>query len=508
MIRTTPLLALLLVLGATGHACAADPPNILFIYTDDHSHRSLSCYPEAYPFVKTPNLDRLAKEGVRFTGAYNGSWCAPSRATMLTGLHPFGVESMRFFGTYPNSEYDPKQCRFWPAELRKHGYSTAQIGKWHTGTDAGFGRDWDHQIVWNRPLHVKNAGAYYTAQMLSINGAEAKLVPGYSTDNYTKWAIDYVNGKNRDPKKPWFLWLCYGATHGPITPASRHEKLYADAKVPIPKDVLPPRPGKPRYVQELDAWMKNASGEIVSAKAGGGEVGDPGRMTLAAMIRRYAECGQAIDEGVGELMKALEASGQAKNTLVIFTSDQGFAIGEHGFRHKLAPYDATLRSPLIFRQPGTIPAGQVCDVAVSGVDLPPTMLAAAGMRLPWEMHGHDLSPLLKNPKAEWPHATLYTNTGTKFGRDTHDVPKAFPKNEQNGVPWWVAVRRGNYKYVRTLVADEVEELYDLAADPDELTNLAYEAKASEIVAKKRRELQEELKRTKCGFAERMPTTKK
>src|SRR5262245_61396243 len=424
--------AILTLLATT--AAAAERPNILFVYTDDHSHRAVSCYPEAYPFVKTPNLDRLAKEGVRFEGAYNGSWCAPSRATMLTGLHPYGVESMRFSDPYPHSTYDPKQCRFWPAEFRKHGYVTAQIGKWHTGTDTGFGRDWDHQLVRNRPAFPKNAGAYYQPQLLNVDGGEAKLTPGYSTDNYTKWAVEFIKGKHRDAKKPWFLWLCYGATHGPITPAKRHVGHYAGAKVPIPKDVIGPRPGKPRYVQEMQQWVKSKDGAIVSRGPAGGEVGDPGRLTLAGMIRKYAECGQAIDDGVGELMKALEDSGQTKNTLVVFTSDQGFALGEHGFRSKLAPYDATLLSPLIVRRPGTVPAGKVCPVAVSGVDLPPTFFAAAGLPLPWPMHGHDLSPLLKDPKADWPHVTLYTNTGTKFGSDTKDIPKAFPKKEQNGIP--------------------------------------------------------------------------
>src|SRR5262245_5735296 len=215
------ILSLLALVAFALPAVAAEKPNILFIYTDDHSHRSLSCYPEAYPFLKTPNIDKLAKEGVRFTAAYNGSWCAPSRATILTGLHPFGIESMKFSDPYPNSTYDPKQCRFWPAEFRKNGYVTAQIGKWHTGTDTGFGRgrDCDYQIGSSRPLHAKNAGAYHDNQILHVRGGGAKETPGYRTDHYPKWAVEFINGQHRDAKKSWFLWLCYGAPHGPITPA-------------------------------------------------------------------------------------------------------------------------------------------------------------------------------------------------------------------------------------------------------------------------------------------------
>jgi arylsulfatase A-like enzyme len=128
---------------------AAEParPNILFILADDQSYKTLGCYPEAWPWVKTPNIDRLATEGLRFHAAYLGAWCMPARASLLTGRHPHGVESMRMEGKYPASAYDPKRCPFVPAALRAQGYQTAQIGKWHTGVDAGWGRDWDYQAV-------------------------------------------------------------------------------------------------------------------------------------------------------------------------------------------------------------------------------------------------------------------------------------------------------------------------------------------------------------------------
>ena len=157
--------AILLLASFAFTAFAKDKrPNILLIYTDDHSHRTVSCYPEAYPWVKTPNIDALATTGVRFASAYIGTWCMPSRATMLTGHHQFGVESMRMEGEYPGSAYDPKKCKFWPVTFRKNGYVTAQIGKWHTGTDTGAGRDWDYQKVWNRPRYPDNAGNYYKDQ--------------------------------------------------------------------------------------------------------------------------------------------------------------------------------------------------------------------------------------------------------------------------------------------------------------------------------------------------------
>ena len=200
------LLIVLFVLAGIAGA-AEKKPNILFIYSDDHSHRSVSCYPEAFDWVDTPNIDALAEKGVRFSSAYIGTWCMPSRATMLTGMHQWGVKSMRMEGTYPGSAYDPKQCPFWPSVFRAKGYQTAQIGKWHTGVDTGFGRDWDHQIVWNRPRHTDNSGQYYYDQLIEKNGGKAVMTEGYTTDNYTKWALDYLHGREgRVDDKPWYLW--------------------------------------------------------------------------------------------------------------------------------------------------------------------------------------------------------------------------------------------------------------------------------------------------------------
>jgi arylsulfatase A-like enzyme len=159
-----------------GVSFAAGPPNILFLFSDDQSYKTVSCYPEALPGAHTPNIDALAQRGVRFTHAYLGSWCMPSRASLLTGRHPHAIESMRMEGIYPGSTYDPAVCRFWPKTFREQGYVTAQIGKWHTGVDAGFGRDWDYQAVWNRPANPDNAGAYYDHQLIVENGVEIIFV--------------------------------------------------------------------------------------------------------------------------------------------------------------------------------------------------------------------------------------------------------------------------------------------------------------------------------------------
>ena len=508
MIRWRLLAALFFVtVGAL--AQSAERPNILFIFTDDQSHRTISCYPEAYSWVRTPNIDALARQGVRFTHAYIGTWCMPSRATMLTGHHQYGVESMRMEGEYPGSAYDPEQCPFWPRVFRKHGYTTAQIGKWHTGIDSGYGRDWDHQIVWIRPKYPENAGHYYDDQIIEQDG-KVKRISGYTTDWYTDRAEEFIRGKNRNANQPWYLWLCYGAVHGPFTPAARHESTYPDAMVDPPKDIFPgeSRIGKPEYVRQRNRWRLNRSGDVeldsgvqqrtvVNAPLHGN--------TLNDWVRQYHQGVLAIDDAVGRLRQALEESGQADNTLIVFAADQGIAWGQKGFQQKIAPYDANIRGPLIMSFPGRILAGKVCPTPVGGTDLPPTFFAFADLPLPWKMHGHDLTPLLNTPDRDWDHPVLTVLTGQKYGSDTDVVPTD-PETlyATAKVPWWVSLMEGRHKYIRTLVRGEVEELYDLENDPDELHNLALNPAYHDRVKEMRAATIAEMKRTDAGMANHLP----
>lgn len=510
LVKIFPFLSLVLT---TASFAEPDRPNILFIYTDDHSYRTVSCYPQSYEWVDTPNIDALAASGVRFAHATIGTWCMPSRATLLTGHHGFGIESMRMEGTYPGSAYDPEQCPFWPSVFRENGYQTAQIGKWHTGTVTGYGRDWDYQIVWNRPRHPGNSGNYYYDQLIEKNGAEAVMTGGYSTDNYTEWALDYIHGREgRVENKPWYLWVCYGGVHGPFTPADRHKKEYPNAAVEDPADIYPPREGKPTYSRLVEQWVKGPEGEPVLSrgKTKGGIKAD-GKKTLTDWVRQVNQAVKALDEGLGQLVTALDETGQRENTLVVFTSDQGFAWGQHGFQVKKAPYDANIRSPLVISRPGTIPEGEVCSHPVGGTDIVPTLFATAGIELPWEMHGHDLTPLLENPEtAGWEHPVLTTFTGDSYGSNADtvplgDSPEAKAKLYMRGsVPWWVSLVEGDLKYIRTLVPSEPEELYNLKSDPDELVNLARNPKHGETVIRLREATIAELQRTGAGMVDNLP----
>ncbi len=493
----------LALLGLAGGFAIAQPaparPNILFIYTDDHSPKTLRCYPESWPWVKTPQIDELARNGVRFRAAYLGSWCMPSRATMLTGRHPHGIESMSMAGVYPGSTYDPQKCPFLPAQMRRQGYHTAQIGKWHTGTDAGWGRDWDRQIVWNRPLHPENAGAYYQTQILAFDGREQETA-GYPADNYTEWACQYIRGEKREKSKPWFLWLCYGNVHGPSTPPARHKGAYQDAPLSAPADIFPPRPAKPPYLDKMQAWRPGADGHPVAGKGGEAFGEAKGHKRWDEWVRQVNECVPSIDEGVGKLLATLRETGQLENTLIIFTADQGFAMGEHGFRTKLAPYDATYRSPLIISMPARFPRGAFCEQPVSGPDLVETILAIGGFEVPWKTHGRDLTPLLLDAKAPWPHPCLYEHMGNQYGAEaTQTILTGAAQKNYQGVPLYTAVVRDGFKLIAYLDRVSGEELYHLESDPEELKNLIHDPAHRECAGRLRAALRAELQRTEAGF---------
>ena len=466
------------------------PHNILYIFTDDQSYRSVSCYPGAHPWVNTPNIDRLADEGVRFTTCYTGAWCAPSRATYLTGKLQHGV-NMHLPAGYPNFVRDVEQSPFWPAHLRENGWYTGIIGKWHTGPDHGHGRDWDFSAIWDHS-QPQRYGPYYTNQNMSINGGPPEAVGGYSTDNYTRYALEFLRGRAEAPDQPWHLWLCYDAVHGPFTVADRHLQDYPDVpQVPTPEDIYPPRPTKAAHMRVYGMWREADSGQPVGIQDG---------RTLTDWVQQYNRAVRALDEGVGQVIDAIEAMGQLDNTLVVFTSDQGFAWGQHGFRHKFAPYDANLLAPMIMRLPGLIPAGTVCETPIGGQDIPPTFLSLIGMEQPWKMHGQDLTPLLTKPDTTWDRPLLLENTRYCFGENTN----VGCGEAENGIPWWLSLRTGKYKYIRWLVPGEIEEMYDLEADPEELENLALESEYHERLAQCRQEAIAELRRTDAGMVDNLP----
>lgn len=494
MMKVNPELVWLLFLVAIGSLCGAERPNILFIFTDDQSHRTVSCYEDARAWAKTPNIDRLAKEGIRFKHAFAGPWCAPSRAMVLTGRYLHGIEGLDF-SDYPKIRQNQEQFRMWPEVFRNNGYTTAVIGKWHLASDYGHGRVWDHSIIWER-LGGEKSGDYFRNQKLRFDGGDFTPVDGHSTDNYTRYAKEFIE---RDHDKPWMLWLCYDAVHAPFTPADRHKGAYGDAgPIPIPADIYPPRPDKPRYMQNYSMFEPGPDGIPVDERQG---------LSLPDLVRKYNSGVLSLDEGVRDLVDTLKNSRQLENTLIVFTSDQGIAMGHHGMEIKVAPYDDNIRVPLIVRLPNRTSAGATIDTPVNTIDLIPTFFDYAGIDLPWEMHGSNLRTVFENPSREWDRGVLQENFSRSFGSQT-DVGLTIVDPDQGlpnqNVDWWLFYRYGDYKYITTLVLDEIEELYNIEQDPRELNNLALNPEYYGRLEEMREMMIRELSRTQAGLVENLP----
>jgi len=471
----------------------AKQPNILFIFTDDQSHRTVSAYKDAQPWAKTPNIDKLADEGIRFKHAFAGAWCAPSRAMTLTGLFQHGIQGLDF-SDYPVIRQNKETFRMWPQAFRENGYTTGIIGKWHLASDYRHGEVWDHSIIWER-LGGEKSGDYYRNQKLRFDGGDFTPVGGHSTDNYTRYATDFIK---RDHEKPWMLWLCYDAVHAPFTPADRHDGILEDVgPIPIPEDIYPPRPTKPRYMQDYSMFYPGPDGTPVDERL---------KLPLPELVKKYHSGVLSLDEGVKALMTSLDETRQLENTIVVFTSDQGIAMGHHGMEIKVAPYDDNIRVPYIIRLPDGMSAGSAIDAPVNVIDLIPTFFSYAGIDLPWEMHGDNLRPLLENPNKDWDRPILQLNFSRSFGPRTDrgvtlvDAEKALPN--QN-VDWWIFLRHGNFKYIRTLVENEIEELYNIEADPRELTNLALDPTHQEILSSMKKSMLVELRKKNAAFVDKM-----
>lgn len=483
---------LVLTLAAPFGRCleAADNrPNILYVFTDDQSRRSVSAYDQAHDWIHTPHIDSLAATGIRFTTCYTGASCQMSRAMMMTGRLQHAIRS---FDTsrYPACDYDPNVQPFWPANFRRHGYRTACIGKWHLGEDVGHGRDWDYSVIWDRCGPRKNRGAYYHNTLVRYNGGERVPLGGYSTDRYTELAVDFIHNEATQDDKPWFLWLCYGGVHSPYTEAERHSDWYADAPtVDVPVDIFGPRPTKPRHLINYSRWQPD-------------DLGNP--VDFDRRVKKYNRAVAALDEGIGELVDALRASGQLDNTLIVYTSDQGFAWGQHGCREKWMAYDANIAAPLIMSWPEQIKPAQVCDEPVTGVDIVQTFHAVSNIAPASEMHGRDMSRLLADPNESLPSPLVLTHTARVYGETFLNHIRQGDFVGQGQKPAWMMLRDGRYKYVRHLQKDTIEELYDLDADPLELTNLAVDTRHHSTLARLRKRAADEVRQKDGEFVNHLP----
>ncbi len=434
--------------------------NVIFILTDDHRWDAFSFM--GHPFLETPNLDRLAREGVHCKNAFvTTSLCSPSRASILTGML---AHRHRVINNY---EPTPEGLVFFPQYLQKAGYQTAFLGKWHMGhVDDSPKPGFDYWLSFRGQGHYFPPGPRYT---LNLNG---RRVPqrGYITDELTDYAIHWL--RQRDRSRPFFLYLSHKAAHGPFQPAPRHKGRYAGKPFPkpptfqdAPADVLL----KPRWVRDQrDSWH-------------GVEFLYHGRLgRIEEIYRAYCETLLAVDESVGKLMDYLAKEGILDSTIIIYMGDNGFGWGDHGLIDKRTAYEWSMRVPLIVRCPELFRPGTTIEEMVANIDIAPTILAAAGLKAPDTMDGMNFLPLLKGERVRWRDALLYE----------YFWERNFPQT-----PTMHAIRTKRFKYIHYYGIWDIDELYDIQADPHETRNLAYDENYRDVVRQLNKRLFDMLEQT-------------
>ena len=456
-------------------------PNILFIMTDDHASQAISCY--GSKVNQTPNLDRLANEGMRMDRVFaTNSICTPSRATILTGKYSH-LNGVPVFNQFDGSQ--PTVAKL----LQQSGYYTAMIGKWHLGSNpTGFD-------YWNI---FPGQGVYNNPVLYDKDGSET--YPGYATDIIGDLTLDVL--KNRPKDKPFFIMSHHKAPHRDWTPDEKHRKMFENRHIPEPENLrddyagrtdaiheqqqsvfkdltrqdLKLRPPAGMAGAELRRWLGEKPMEV-ETEIGGVRRTLTGKALEDWKYQRYMQdylaCVQSVDDNVGRVLDWLDANGLKENTIVIYTSDQGFFLGEHGLFDKRFMYEESLRMPFLVRWPGAIRPGSTSEAIGINCDFAPTFLDLAGQPVPKDMQGRSFVPIWKGktPK-DWRHAMYY--------RYYHD-----PGDHNTRAHY--GVRTATHKLIYFWKKDQWE-LYDLVADPHEMHNIYGDASAQKTVAVLKREL--------------------
>ncbi len=465
--------------GITG--CAqkkpAQKPNILYIMSDDHAYQAISAY--GYGLNNTPNIDRIAREGAIFSRAcVTNSLCAPCRAVLLTGKHSF------INGKVDNrAAFNWDQSNF-PKILQANGYQTAMVGKIHLdGIPQGF----DFSMV------LPGQGQYYNPDFL-INGEKVRI-PGYCTDIITKTAIDWLENK-RDKSKPFCMLYHHKAPHRNWLSDTRYLNLFEDREFDLPENFFDDYSGRgtaakqqkmevvrdmmwghdmkfekdpytnqpTNFVGDINrmdsmqraAWRAayNPRNEaFLKLKPEGKELA---KWKFNRYLRDYLKCIQSVDDGVGEVLDYLDKNNLTENTVVIYTSDQGFYLGEHGWFDKRFMYNESFQTPLVMRFPKEIKPGTKIDKLVQNLDFAPTFLDYAGIGIPKDMQGESFRNLVSGKTNKWRDAVYYTY---------YEYPAEHSVKRHYGV----ATER--YKLIHFYYDIDEWEMYDLEKDPREMKNI-------------------------------------
>lgn len=455
-------------------------PNIVFIMTDDHAAHAISSY--GSKLIKTPHLDRLAKQGMRFENAFvTNSICTPSRAVILTGKYSH-LNGVPVFNHIDNTQ--PLVSKY----LQAAGYHTGMIGKWHLGgnnpnrPNDGSPTGFDY---WNI---LPGQGAYFDPVMIEMG--QRKKLTGYATDIITDLSMDFI--KKRPTDKPFFLMYHHKAPHRNWQPAEKYRKQYENYEPPIPATFDDDYKGKSdaskQATMHIDADLNESD---VKGKPPAGLSGAAlKKWKFTRYMQDYLACVQSVDDNIGRFLDFLDQSGLAENTIVIYTSDQGFFLGEHNFYDKRFMYEESLRTPFIVRWPKRIKAGTVSKSMILNLDFAPTFLDAAGAKIPADMQGRSILPLFtgKTPR-DWRTSMYYRY----YHPGHHNVAAHY------------GVRTSRYKLIYFHKLNQWE-LYDLQKDPGEMRNIYSEPSAAKTVESLKKELQRLKKEFKDDdqFADKLP----
>lgn len=459
-----------------------EQPNILFIFTDDHARRAIGAYGSI--LNETPNLDRLAEQGMIFrNAAVTNSICGPSRAVILTGKHSHINGFMRNEG----KDFNGSQPTF-PKLLQQAGYQTALFGKWHLGSDPTGFDEWKV---------LPGQGNYYNPDFLTSGGRVQ--MDGYVTDVVTDLSLDWLKNK-RDPNKPFLLMSQHKAPHRKWLPAGRHLNLYNDKVMPEPPTLFDDYSNRNSAAAEQEMEIANhmdlfdlklleqmdssnikdysayarrmfermnpeqfekwwdayheKNEKFLQNKAGMTKQ-EITQWNYQRYIKDYLRCIAAVDENIGRLLDYLDESGLAENTIVVYSSDQGFYLGEHGWFDKRWMYEESLSTPLIIKWPGVTEPGSSNSNLVQNLDYAETFLDMAGVEIPDDMQGESLVPLLKGDTANFRDAIYY---------HYYEYPGYHMVTRHFGV------KKGRYKLIYYYLNDEWE-LFDLEQDAQEMYNL-------------------------------------
>ena len=419
---------------------ASGPRNVVLILSDDHRYDFMSFMDEAPDFLETPNLDRMAAGGAHLKNAFvSTSLCSPSRASILTGQY------MHHHQVVDNQRPIPPGTVFFPQYLQQAGYQTAFVGKWHMGHENDEPRPgFDHWVSF------PGQGRYFDPT-LNVNGKHVEE-KGYNADVLTDHALGWLRGR---AGKPFFLYLSYKAVHYPFEPAPRYLGRYQQAKIPYPATMANTEANyetQPNWVRERRYGIHG-----VDHMQTGPFDNDP-VPSFDDLYRRYCETVHSLDENIGRVLDYLDASGLSRTTLVLYLSDNGFELGEHGFYDKRDAFEESIRVPLLAYAPGMIAPGTKISQMIQNIDIAPTILEATGCPMPEQprMDGTSFLPLLQGREVPWRDRIFYE----------YHWEWNFP-----ATPTTFAIRTDRYKYMFYHGVWDKNGFYDLASDPEERHNL-------------------------------------